>query len=87
MAEKLEAYLTQGNAFAPVQQSIEETLKKNQNCTRNIKKIGQILAENHINTDGRHQEVMQYSSLDASKEPPNHSVVVDLENRLLISGG
>lgn len=28
MAEKLESYLMQGNAFGPVQQSIEETLKK-----------------------------------------------------------
>lgn len=87
MAEKLEAYLTQGNAFGPVQQSIEETLKKNEQLHKEYQeKINQILAENHINTVGRHQEVIQYSSLDALKEPPNHSVVVDLENRLLISG-
>ena len=88
MAEKLEAYLTQGNAFGPVQQSIEETLKKNEVLHKEYQeKINQILAENHINAVGRHQEVNQYSSLDALKEPPNHSVVVDLENRLLISGG
>lgn len=88
MIEKLEAYLTQGNAFGPVQQSIEETLKKNEALHREYQeKINAILAENHINTVGWRQEVVQSSSLDALKAPPSHTVVVDLENRLLISGG
>lgn len=88
MVEKLETYLTQGNAFGPVQQSIEETLKKNEQLHKEYQeKINNILTENHVNKVRRHQEVIQYSSLDALKEPPSHSVVVDLENRLLISGG
>ncbi|MDR4518174.1 MAG: hypothetical protein MRK00_12415 [Nitrosomonas sp.] len=88
MIEKLEAYLTQGNAFGPVQQSIEETLKKNEALHKEYQeKINTILAENHINTVGWRQEVIQSSSLDALKAPPSHSVVVDLENRLLVSGG
>lgn len=88
MIEKLEAYLTQGNAFGPVQQSIEETLQKNEVLHKEYQeKINTILAENHINIVGWRQEVIQSSSLDALKAPPGHTVVVDLENRMLISGG
>ncbi len=88
MIEKLESYLTQGNAFGPVQQSIEETLRKNEQLRAGyLEKINRILAENHIEPTTSQPQVIQYSPLDAIKEPPSNSVIVNLENRLLISGG
>ena len=49
MAEKLQSYLMQGNVFGPVQQSIEEVLKNNQQLrTEHLQKVEQILAENRI---------------------------------------
>ncbi|SEM88183.1 hypothetical protein [Nitrosomonas marina] len=88
MTEKLEAYLTQGNAFGPVQQSIEDALHKNEQLRAEyLDKISAILAENQIEPVTQQPEIIQYSPLDAIKEPPSNSVIINLENRLLISGG
>ena len=88
MIEKLEDYLMQGNAFGPVQQSIEDAMKKNEALhAEYLEKINQILAQNHVEPVTLEPEIVQYSPLDAIKEPPNHSVIVNLEDRLLISGG
>ncbi|MCP5246266.1 MAG: hypothetical protein H6937_10140 [Burkholderiales bacterium] len=88
MIEKLEAYLMQGNAFGPVQQSIEDAMRKNDQLrSEYLEKINQILAENQIEPTTQQPEIVQYSPLDAIKEPPSNSVIVNLENRLLISGG
>ncbi len=89
MAEKLQSYLMQGNVFGPVQQSIEEVLKNNQQLrTEHLQKVEQILTENRIEpTDNSQLEIVRHASLSALKEPPTHSVIVNLENRILISGG
>lgn len=88
MIEKLEGYLMQGNAFGPVQQSIEEALKKNETLhVEYLEKINLILAENHVEPLTAEPEIVQHSPLDAIKEPPNHAVIVNLESRLIISGG
>ncbi|MCB1947375.1 MAG: hypothetical protein KDF62_00135, partial [Nitrosomonas sp.] len=88
MIERLEAYLMQGNAFGPVQQSIEDALRKNEQLRAEyLEKINSILTENQIKPETEQPEIIQYSPLDAIKEPPSNSVIVNLENRLLISGG
>jgi hypothetical protein len=89
MAEKLQNYLMKGNAFGPVQQSIEEVLKNNQQLrAEHLQKVEQILAENRIEPAHDSQlEIVRHASLNALKEPPAHSVIVNLENRMLISGG
>ncbi|MCP5243469.1 hypothetical protein [Nitrosomonas sp.] len=88
MIERLEAYLMQGNAFGPVQQSIEDALRKNEQLRAEyLEKINSILTENQIKPETQQPEIIQYSPLDAIKEPPSNSVIVNLENRLLISGG
>lgn len=88
MIERLEAYLMQGNAFGPVQQSIEDALRKNEELrVEYLEKINRILTENQIEPTTQQPEILQYSPLDAIKEPPSNSVIVNLENRLLISGG
>lgn len=89
MAEKLQNYLMKGNAFGPVQQSIEEVLKNNQQLrAEHLQKVDQILAENRIEpTHDSQLEIIRHASLNALKEPPAHSVIVNLENRMLISGG
>ncbi|MCW5617782.1 MAG: hypothetical protein KIS65_00990 [Nitrosomonas sp.] len=88
MIEKLESYLTRGNAFGPVQQSIEDALRKNEQLRAGyLEKVNRILAENQIEPSTPQPQVIQYSPLDAIKEPPSNSVIVNLENRLLISGG
>jgi hypothetical protein len=89
MAEKLQNYLMKGNVFGPVQQSIEEVLQSNQQLrTEHMQKVEQILAENRVERlDNSQLEVVRHASLSALKEPPAHSVIVNLENRMLISGG
>lgn len=88
MIEKLESYLTRGNAFGPVQQSIEDALRKNEQLRGEyLEKVNRILAENQIEPETSQPQVIQYSALDAIREPPSNSVIVNLENRLLISGG
>lgn len=89
MAEKLQSYLMKGNVFGPVQQSIEEVLQNNQQLrTEHLQKVEQILAQNRVEpTDNLQLEIVRHSSLNALKEPPAHSVIVNLENRILISGG
>ena len=37
--------------------------------------------------DNSELEIVRHASLSALKEPPTHSVIVNLENRMLISGG
>lgn len=89
MAEKLQSYLMKGNVFGPVQQSIEEVLQSNQQLrTEHMQKVEQILVENRVERlDNSQLEVVRHASLSALKEPPAHSVIVNLENRMLISGG
>lgn len=89
MAEKLQDYLMRGNVFGPVQQSIDDVLKNNQQLRQaHLQKVEQILAENRIEPEENTQiEVVRHTSLNALKEPPAHSVIVNLENRMLISGG
>lgn len=88
MIEKLEKYLLQDNAFDQVQQSIDNALQKNQELrAKYLKHVDQILAENRIQPTTAQVNIVQQSPLQALKEPPSHSVIVDLENRLLISGG
>lgn len=89
MAEKLQNYLMKGNVFGPVQQSIEEILQSNQQLrSEHMQKVEQILAENRVERlDNSQLEVVRHASLSALKEPPAHSVIVNLENRMLISGG
>lgn len=88
MAEKLQQHLMKGNAFAPVQQSIENTIKNNEQLRlEHQERIKHILAENYIEPANLQLEIIKTSSLDALKEPPSHSVIVNLENRMLISGG
>lgn len=88
MIERLESYLMQGNAFGPVQQSIEDALRTNEDLrVEYLEKINRILVENQIEPTTQQPDVIQYSSLDAINEPPNNHVIVNLENRLLISGG
>ncbi len=89
MAEKLQNYLMKGNVFGPVQQSIEEVLRNNQQLrTEHLQKVEQILAENRIVPGENSQlEIVRHASLSALKEPPAHSVIVNLEHRMLISGG
>ncbi|UJP05169.1 MAG: hypothetical protein LZF61_10100, partial [Nitrosomonas sp.] len=89
MTEKLQDYLMQGNVFGPVQQSIDDVLKNNQQLRlEHMRKVEQILAENRIQPEENSQlEIVRHASLTALKEPPAHSVIVNLENRMLISGG
>jgi hypothetical protein len=88
MIEKLEGYLMQGNAFGPVQQSIEDAMKKNETLhAEYIEKVNLILAENLVQPETSEPEIVRHSPLDAIKEPPSHAVIVNLESRLLISGG
>lgn len=89
MAEKLQNYLMQGNVFGPVQQSIDDVLKNNHQLRlAHVQKVEQILVENRVQLDeNSHIEVVRHASLNALKEPPAHSVIVNLENRMLISGG
>ena len=88
MIEKLEVYLMKGNAFGPVQQSIEDALRKNETLRADyLEKINQILTENQIEPTTQQPEIIQHSPLDAIKDPPSNSVIINLENRLLISGG
>lgn len=89
MAEKLQGYLMQGNAFGPVQQSIEDVLHNNlQLRAEHIQKVERILSENRVDRiDNSQLDIVRQASLSALKEPPTHSVIVNLENRMLISGG
>lgn len=89
MTGKLQNYLMQGNVFDPVQQSIEDVLQNNQQLrTEHLQKVEHILAENRVERIGDSQlEIVRHASLNALKEPPAHSVIVNLENRMLISGG
>ena len=88
MVEKLESYLMKENAFGPIQQSIDDALEKNQQLrNRYLESVDQILAENRIQPTTAQVEISQQSPLDALKQPPSHSVIVNLENRLLLSGG
>ncbi len=88
MAEKLQSYLMKGNVFGPVQQSIEHILENNQQLrAEHLQKVEQILTDNRIHTvDNLQLEIVKHSSLNALQEPPAHSVIVNLENRMLISG-
>lgn len=88
MAEKLQDHLMKGNAFGSVQQKIETALQKNEQLrTEHLKRIDLILAENQIQPITAQLDIINNSSLDALKEPPSHSVIVNIENRMLISGG
>ena len=88
MIDKLEAYLMEGNAFSPVQQSIKEAMQKNQELRiAYLEKVNRILTENKIELINQQPEVIQFAPLEAIKAPPSHSVIINLENRLLISGG
>ncbi|TXI16639.1 MAG: hypothetical protein E6Q62_11095 [Nitrosomonas sp.] len=88
MAEKLQNYLMKGNVFGPVQESIEYILQNNQQLrAEHLQKVEQILTENRIlPVDDAQLEIVRHASLAALKEPPAHSVIVNLENRMLISG-
>jgi hypothetical protein len=72
-----------------VQQSIENVLQNNQQLrTEHLQKVEQILADNRVERmDHSQLEIVRHASLSALKEPPTHSVIVNLENRMLISGG
>lgn len=89
MSEKLQNYLMRGNAFGPVQQSIEEVLQNNQQLrAEHLQQVERILADNRVEPVSEAQlEIVRHASLNALKEPPAHSVIVNLENRVLISGG
>lgn len=89
MTEKLQNYLMRGNAFGPVQQSIEEVLQNNQQLRADhLQQVERILADNRVEPINDAQlEIVRHASLNALKEPPAHSVIVNLENRMLISGG
>ncbi|PSJ17858.1 hypothetical protein [Nitrosomonas supralitoralis] len=89
MTEKLQSYLMKGNAFGPVQQSIEEVLHNNlQLRAEHLQKVERILIKNRVDhIDNSQLEIVRQASLSALKEPPTHSVIVNLENRMLISGG
>ena len=58
-----------------------DTLQQNQES------VDQILAENRIQPITAQVDIARHSPLDALKDPPSHSVIVNLENRLLLSGG
>ena len=89
MTAKLQHYLMKGNVFGPVQQSIEEVLRNNEQLrTEHLHTIEQILTENRIvPNDDAQLDIIRHASLNALKEPPVHSVIINLEHRLLISGG
>lgn len=89
MAEKLQSYLMQGNAFGLVQQSIEDVLHNNlQLRAEHLQKVERILTQNRVDLiDNSQLDIVRQASLSALKEPPTHSVIVNLENRMLISGG
>lgn len=88
MTEKLQTFLMKGDAFGPVQQSIENTLLSNEQLrAEHLKRIDQILTENRVIPTTAQLEIIKHSSLNALKEPPGHSTIVNLENRFLISGG
>ncbi|WP_240143471.1 DUF3510 domain-containing protein [Nitrosomonas sp. JL21] len=89
MTEKLQHYLMKGNVFGPVQQSIEEILRNNQQLrTEHLRKVEQILTDNQIvPNEDTHLDIIRHASLNALREPPVHSVIINLEHRMLISGG
>jgi len=88
MTEKLQSHLMKGNAFGPIQQSIENVLQSNEQLrSEHLERVNQILSENQVEPTNVQLDIVKYSSLDTLKEPPSHSVIVNLENRLLISGG
>jgi len=89
MSEKLQNYLMRGNAFGPVQLSIEEVLQNNQQLrAEHLQQVERILADNRVEPISEAQlEIVRHASLNALKEPPAHSVIINLENRMLISGG
>lgn len=55
--------------------------------SEHLERVNQILSENQVEPTNVQLDIVKYSSLDTLKEPPSHSVIVNLENRLLISGG
>ncbi len=88
MTEKLQLHLMQGNAFGSVQQSIEEAFKMNEQLqVEHLNKVGQILSANRHHPTTAQLNIIKSTSLNAMQEPPSHSVIVNMENRLLISGG
>lgn len=88
MTETLQAHLMQGNAFGSVQQSIEQAFRLNKQLqVEHLNKVDQILVENRLHPNTAQLDIIKQSSLLAMQEPPKHSVIVNMENRLLISGG
>ncbi len=87
MAETLQAHLMQGDAFGPVQKSIDQAFRMNEQLqVEHLKKVDQILIENRLQPKTAQLDIIKQSSLVAMQEPPDHSVIVNMENRLLISG-
>ncbi len=88
MTEKLQLHLMQGNAFGSVQQSIEKAFRMNEQLQiEHLNKVGQILTANRIHPTTAQLNIIKNTPLNAMQEPPSHSVIVNMENRLLISGG
>ncbi len=88
MTEKLQEHLMKGNAFGTVQQKIDTALQKNEQLREeHLKRVDLILAENQLQPITAQLDVLNNSSLNALKEPPSHSVIINIEDRMLISGG
>ncbi len=87
MAKTLQVHLMRGNAFGPVQESIDQAFRMNEQLqVEHLKKVDQILIENRLQPKTAQLDIIKQSSLVAMQEPPNHSVIVNMENRILISG-
>lgn len=87
MTETLQKHLMQGNAFGPVQQSIDQAFQMSEQLqAEHLNKANQILDQNRLHPKTAQLDIIKQSSLLAMQEPPKHSVIVNMENRILISG-
>ena len=88
MTKNLQTFLMKGNAFGNVQQTIEIAYQKNEQLkVEYLEKVEQILAENYMQPITAQPQIVHHGSLAALQEPPSHTVLVNMESRMLISGG
>lgn len=88
MIKNLQDHLEKGNVFDQAQVSLEQEFQKNEQLHAEYeKKIEQILADNRFQPTSPHLDVIQRTSLDALKAPLPYSVSLDINKRLLTSGG
>jgi len=88
MTEKLESHLMEVDALARLQDTVVDTLKQHKQLSDSYEaSVKHILAQNRVPPGANIFQIAQQLPLDAVMEPPIHSGITNLENRLLIAGG